>query len=239
MPKIAKWMGNALEGIMSSKMPMMKVVEIVYLTPFVKKVRFQGNLTAMNFQLGYAVFIRINDTEYRNYTVSETNLEQGTLEIIFHLHGNGPGSHFIDKLKIGNQIRIGVPRGKKMYDQSAEKHLIFGDETSLGLAKSLHRKMDEDQKLYFFYFELDDINSHVPEHIGLKNYIVFPKNSIFKNSKLLDNLPIFKLGNWNNANFILTGNANSIQIIRTALKTRSCIGKIYSQGFWLENKAGL
>jgi len=46
------------------------VLETTYINPNIKKIRFKGDIAGMNFQLGYAVLIRINDTEYRNYTIS-------------------------------------------------------------------------------------------------------------------------------------------------------------------------
>jgi len=98
MPRVAKWLGDAMEGLMTSKMPLMEVSETTYINPNIKKIRFKGDIAGMNFQLGYAVLIRVNDTEFRNYTISFSDVKNGIIEIIFHIHGQAAGSLFIDNL---------------------------------------------------------------------------------------------------------------------------------------------
>src|SRR5690554_5766473 len=133
MPRVAKWLGDAMEDIMTSKMPLMKVLETAYINQNIKRIRFKGDISRMTFKPGYAVLIRVSDTEFRNYTVSFNDPENGILEIIFHVHGQAPGSLFMDSLNVGDEIRISMPRGKNHYDPTVKQQLIFGDETSLGL----------------------------------------------------------------------------------------------------------
>jgi hypothetical protein len=64
-----KWIGDWLE---SSAGPRLRVLETVYVTPAIKKIRFQGNISKMNFLVGGASVIRVSETEYRNYTVSSS-----------------------------------------------------------------------------------------------------------------------------------------------------------------------
>lgn len=89
-----------------------------------------------------------------------------------------------------------------------------------------------------FYFELDGENKNIPELLGLENFTVFPKNALFRNEKWINELPIFQISDWQTASFILTGNAKSVQTFRAVLKKR-VIGKITTQGYWLEGKKGL
>ena len=83
----------------------------------------------MNFQLGYANVIRVSETEYRNYTVAQHDIVEAILEIIFYIHGNGIGYRYINTLTKGNEIYIGLPRGRKEYDSKVKQQFIFGDET--------------------------------------------------------------------------------------------------------------
>jgi len=239
MPRITKWVGDAIESIMSSKMPLMKVIETEYINQNIKRIRFQGNLSGMNFQLGYAVVIRVNDTEFRNYTASFSDIDNGVLEIIFHIHGSAPGSFFIDNLNVGDEIRISMPRGQKQYNPQVNRQLIFGDETSLGLACSFLPFLKNNRHQFQFYFELDETNENVPQLLGLENYTVFAKSGLFRNEELLSSLPIFKTHDWQAGNFILTGNVKSVQTFRKVLKNNQIKGKIFTKGYWLEGKTGL
>lgn len=232
---IPKWIGNLLEGTLR---PNARVIAISRLSPQVKRIRFQGELSKMNYQIGYAHVIRVSETEYRNYTVASHDVKEGSVDIVFHIHGNGVGSDFIDGLIIGDEIYISSPRGHKEYDPRVQTQLIFGDETSLGLACSFQEVLKSNHHQFQFYFELNDENVAVPELLGLENFTVFPKNGSFANEKWLADLPIFKSADWQDANYILTGNVNSVRTFRKALKNFTN-GKVSSKGYWLEGKKGL
>src|SRR5688572_19027294 len=115
MPKAPKWLNDTLEIVLAAKMPLLRVTETGYINPYIKKISLEGDVQGLNFHPGYAIAIRVSDTEYRNYTVSFNDTEKGIVELIIHLHGTAPGSAFIDNIKPGDQIRLVPPRGKKMY----------------------------------------------------------------------------------------------------------------------------
>ncbi|UZJ63658.1 siderophore-interacting protein [Sphingobacterium sp. KU25419] len=98
---IPKWAGELLESVVGQRA---EVIHATYLSPYLKKVRFRSNIAHMNFQIGYASVIRVNDIEYRNYTIAYHDIGTGILDIIFHLHDNGPGSQYAHSLNIGDQL---------------------------------------------------------------------------------------------------------------------------------------
>jgi NADPH-dependent ferric siderophore reductase len=230
-----KWIGDWLE---SSAGPRLRVLETVYVTPAIKKIRFQGNISKMNFLVGGASVIRVSETEYRNYTVSYHHIEKGILEILFHIHGKGVGSRYMDTLKTGDELHVSSPRGRKEYDPKVKQYFIFGDETSLGLACSYLAVLKQNQHQFQFCFELDEENKNAPRLLGLENCTVYQKNSSFSNEKWTSDLPVLKTHDWKTANFILTGNVKSVQIFKKVLKT-AATGKIFAHGYWLEGKKGL
>ncbi|MGN7783861.1 FAD-binding oxidoreductase [Niabella sp. 22666] len=216
----------------------MRVLETSYISPQIKKIRFQGNISKWNFQMGYASVVRVSETEFRNYTVFYHDKENGIFDIIFHIHGNGVGSKYIDTLQTNDELFISQPRGKVLYDPSIKQQFFFGDETSLGIAVALCSLLKSNNYKFQFYFELDEENKNVPELLELENYTVFTKNGSFINEKWVSNLPLFQTDEWSTANFALVGNAKSIQTFRKVLKYKNQ-GNIYSQGYWLEGKKGL
>jgi NADPH-dependent ferric siderophore reductase len=239
MPSAPKWMNDALEGLMGSLVQTCTVVETAYLNSHIKITQFKGDLSGFSFAIGYAVAIRVNDTDYRNYTPVFVDVEQGTFEIIAHLHGMAPGSTFFDQLTVGDTVRITLPRGQKQYDQKAVQQVIVGDETSLALVCSFLPELKKNGHRFQFYFELEEDNKDVPGLLGLEHYTVFPKNGLFRNENWIHDLPVLNTSEWRSANFILTGNVASVQAFRRVLKRKQVAGKIYTKGYWLEGKKGL
>ena len=232
---IPKWM----IGLFGNKLfPNVKVVATTFLSPEIKKVSFKGDISEWDFSIGYASVIRVSETEFRNYTVSYYNKQSGVFDIIFHIHGNGVGCHFIDSLKVGDELFISPPRGKKLYDPNVKHQFFFGDETALGVAFALLPLLKANRHQFQVYLELDEANKSVPELLALENYTVFPKNNSFKNEKWISTLPLFQMQEWDIANLALVGNVKSVQTFRKVLKNKTQ-GTIYSQGYWLEGKKGL
>lgn len=232
---LPKWAGGILESLVGQRA---EVIGTTYLSPHLKKVRFQSDLAKMNFQIGYASVIRVNEIEYRNYTIAYHDMQLGILDIIFHIHNNGPGSSYADALSVGDHLYISSPRGHKVYNPKFQHQLLFGDETSLGLACSLLPTLKKNNHSFQFYLELDDANREVPELLGLENCSIFPKNGSFSDAEWVDGLPIFHHENWLHASYTLVGNVTSVQAFRKALK-RNGVNRITTQGYWLQGKKGL
>ncbi|RAJ08665.1 flavin-dependent oxidoreductase [Chitinophaga skermanii] len=239
MPKIAKWLGDTIETLMSSKFPLMQVLETTFITPTIKKIRLQGATGDMNFQPGYAVIIRVSSTEYRNYTASFSESKDGIIDIIAHIHGDYPGSNFMAQLQVNDEIRISMPRGKTVYNPHVSKQFLFGDETSLGLAASLQPLFKKHHHQYQFYFELDPGNMAAPRLAGLDHYTVFSKSQLFHDEQWVATLPIFQETNWEDYNFIMAGNAKSIQTLRKVLRQNKARGSFLAQAYWAAGKVGL
>lgn len=241
MPKIPKLIGDLIEYSFSSKFGKVKVDSIILLSTNVKLIRFKGKLPDVNFNIGQAILIRINDNNYRNYTPSTWNAGLGIVEIIFHLHGNGPGSRFIDQLQLDDEIRISMPRGFNVYRKEMKYHFLFGDESCIGVFRSLKDEINLNDQNYLGILELDNSSSHVPESNGLQVDVV--AKSANKAAFAIDNLnnldsKIWRL--WQSGFFYLMGNAASIQNFRKALKDKGVSSKqIYTQPFWADGKIGL
>ena len=232
---IPKWIGNLFEGTLS---PNVKVIQTTYLSPQIKRIRFHGKVSNMKIQIGYANVIRVSETEFRNYTVAHHDIENDIFDIIFHIHGNGVGSKYIDSLTTNDEVYISPPRGKKMYEPAVKRQFIFGDETSLGFASSILPSLKKRDHQYQFCFELDKENFNVPQLLGLEDFLLFPKTDSASSEIWINELPIFETDNWREANFILTGNVSSVQTFKKVLKAKKA-GRILSQGYWLEGKKGL
>lgn len=239
MPKAPKWFNDTVETLLSSKMPMVRVTETEYLSAFIKRIRLQGDLKGWNVQPGYATAVRISDTEYRNYTPAFTDVEKGIVDLIVHLHSDAPGSRYMNNLFAGDELKLLMPRGKKVYSEDVKQYFFFGDETTLALACALNEKLKKNSRLLQFYFELDAENKNIPGILGLDNYSVFSKNKTFADVELVKELPLAQTPYWKNASYIVAGNATSVQTVRRALKQLAVSGSIIAQAYWAAGKIGL
>ncbi len=131
--------------------------------------------------------------------------KRASVELIAHLHGNGPGCRFMNDLIPGDEIKLIPPRGKKMYSEVVEQQFLFGDETSLALACALQSALQKGEQRYHFFFELDSENSNVPALLGLSHCTIVPKNNVFCDVNLVSELRLFQLPGWQQSNFHING----------------------------------
>lgn len=241
MPKVPKWVADAMESVFSGLNRKVIVSEIIYLNPFLKKIVFKGDLQSVKFKTGQAIVIRVDDTNFRNYTPSYWNSEEGVFEVVVHLHGNGPGSSYISGLNLNDTISISLPRGFDFYRKEHDYHFFFGDETTIGLFESLKERVEENGQNYLGILELnkDTLNYELKTKC-IFDTVVSSSDKAQNAILLLNNLPdhVWKL--WKDGAFYLIGNGRSIQNFRKALKEKGVNSKnIVTQPYWVEGKIGL
>jgi NADPH-dependent ferric siderophore reductase len=241
MPKIPKWAADAMESVLGNMFPKVSVHHISYLNPLLKKITFKGDLSKIKFKTGQAIILRVDDTNYRNYTPSFWDSAEGQFEIIFHLHGNGPGSRYISGLNINDALTISQPRGFDLYKKDHNYHFFFGDETAIGFFKSLKNRIEENAQNYIGVLELDNnlLNSDID--FGCMLDKVSKSGNKAENAILyLENLSESVWQLWKNGMFYLMGNARSIQNFRKTLKEKGVSSRnIITQPYWVEGKTGL
>ncbi len=238
MPSAPKWLFDTV-GSLLPNIPSVEVTETTLLSASVRKIGLKGDFKELSFHPGSYIDFRVSDTQVRRYTVSYVNTENSVLEFIVHLHGEGCGSSFMNGLTVSDTMNIYKPRSeRRYYDKSAERVVIFGDETSLGLARSFLPVLNKNNHTFQFIFELDSENNNVPELLGLTNCLVFPKKGLFTNEKWISELPVIQIADWQQARFVLTGNVKSAQTFKKVIKNKTN-GKVFLHGYWLEGRKGL
>jgi NADPH-dependent ferric siderophore reductase len=114
------------------------------LAPGLRRVYFEGAaLRGVKYRPGQEVEFRVSETEFRHYTPALFDAERGLCEILFYLHGLGPGSAWASRLQGGLAANILGPGGGIALDPNARTHILLGDETCLGLFTALIRALPE------------------------------------------------------------------------------------------------
>ena len=242
MPNLPKWVADQMENILSSKYLNVEVIETIMYSEEIKKVRFSAELSHIDFYPGSSIVFRVSDRELRHYTPSVFDRKAGFFEIIFHLHGNGPGSDLAKRLLPGDRLKVSVPGGKKFYDKDKTFHFFFGDETSLSFFVALLKEVSGNKQCLRGIMEFNELNVNVPEDLGhdIKTVVRTPNDPAREAIRLLESGLAAKPELFSQSVFYLTGNVASVQKFRTVLKKHGITSKnIKLQGYWAEGSIGL
>jgi NADPH-dependent ferric siderophore reductase len=242
MPNVPKWVADQMENILSSKFMQVEVAAVINYSAEIKKITFKADLSRVDFYAGSAINFRAGDTEIRHYTPSAFDSAAGTFEVLFHVHGNGPGSNLAGRLRPGDRLKVSVPGGRRLYDKDKAFHFFFGDETSLSFYDAVRREVIKNNQWPMGIFELNEINRHVPEDLGydVKTVLRTPENPAREAVTLLDGYVNTIPGLFKDTAFYLTGNVASVQKFRAVLKKHGISSKnIKLQGYWAEGSVGL
>jgi ferric-chelate reductase (NADPH) len=73
----------------------------------------------------------------RTYTPLAWDSDGGTMQLLAYVHGAFPGSDWVRALRVGQPCAVFGPRGSLDLNALVRPGLVFGDETSFGLAHAL------------------------------------------------------------------------------------------------------
>lgn len=240
MPSLPKWINDTLENVMSSKFKECTVIHTEPVSNDLRLVRFASDLEDVPFEPAYAIGIRVNERDYRNYSPFNFNKHAGTFDVLFHLHDtDSVGGRFANNLSEGDTTKILMPRGKRFFEINAEIHFSIGDETSLGSSLSIKEAAEEIGGSFVCLHELED--SSALKDLELYGYHA-PKNDIQNIMEAInDFLKEEKEAIYNNeVVFYLTGNGSTMSVILKFLKAKGVDGKcLRSQAYWMDGKRGL
>lgn len=237
MPRLPKFIADIVEVIYKDQIYDVEVIAVSDISDKLRQVSLKGDFKKINFTPGGVVEFRVNNTDYRHYTLSYFNQDENSCAIIFYLHGKGSGSQWANELKVGDKLKmIGV--GDKMkYNAQYKQHFVFGDETSIGLAKCMYKESKEKGQSFSALIELDKTNKKWEEHFPmftiLESYFDKPAHQSIEYLKDAQ-IDIAQTC------FYLTGRAKSIQQMKRFLKEIGVNKKqMQLYPYWAEGKKGL
>ncbi len=245
MPTLPKWLANGLEKTFASMMHPVSVEAIEDIDQNLRRVVFSGDLSNCRYTPGNVIEFRVSERDFRHYTPSVFDPSAGLCEVIFYLHGSAPGTQWLKSLREGQTFKLMGPGGHLAYRPDFQHHLIFGDESALGLTKALQQAIHAAGQTSEILLELESEHHDWPERVGLKAQVVGKSASQPAQDSLLwlerafadDIGPERKL---QQTMFYLTGRAQSIQKMLKLLKQKG-IGRqqIVSEPYWADHKQGL
>jgi NADPH-dependent ferric siderophore reductase len=94
-------------------------------------------LRGVDWTPGQKVQLMLGGWVQRTYTPLSWDAGGGVLELLAYVHGDGPGAAWARALAVGASCAVFGPRSSLDLQRLARPALLFGDETSFGLAHAL------------------------------------------------------------------------------------------------------
>jgi NADPH-dependent ferric siderophore reductase len=233
MPELPIFLANTMEPWFARPARVRQIEEIAQR---LRRVTFKGEaLKGVSFQAGQEIEFRVSERAFRHYTPSRFDAKTGELEVIFYLHGKGPGSIWAENVSVHQSVGVLGPGGGFRVDPSAKKHLFLGDETCLGLFTAMTQALPAGS-LCVGAVEVEPGAEKWPAAIGLP-LDPAPRRLLHGNA-LHDWLAVLKM---KPDAVYLAGHAQSIARLRLLLTDTFNIPKriIHTKPYWADGKKGL
>lgn len=242
MPTLPKWLANGVEHLFDHLMHPVEVQSIQQIAPQLKRIRFVGDLSTVTYQPGQVIEFRVNETSFRHYTPSALNKEEGWCDVLFYLHGKGPGSQWANQLVPGDATKLIGPGGNMHFEQKTSYHFVFGDASALGLALVLQETAEAVGHEFLCLLELTETQQDWAHRIGLDADVIRPSTHPIALPALQEieswTSPFWQT--WQQAHFYLAGQKASIKAFKHGLRRQNISShQITTSPYWAKGKKGL
>jgi NADPH-dependent ferric siderophore reductase len=108
------------------------------LSPGLVRVTFEGEaLRARQWQQGSEIEFRVSTRDFRHYTPASFDDDAGRIEVVFQLHGSGPGADWVRGVRTGDEVVILGPVRRSSWLRNGRRPVFVGDASALGLFQAL------------------------------------------------------------------------------------------------------
>ena len=216
-----------------------RVAGIELLSPRFRSITLEGDaLKGVAWTVGQKIQVAMGSAlSARTYTPMLWDAEAGRTTLLAFAHGSGPGSRWASSLRDGDMCWFFGPRLSLDLSAVTSPAVLFGDETSFGLASALQQSRQADGTVFVFEVSDADEAGAVLAAIGLRNATVIVRQADEVHlATVASELSRLAPG----AHFVLTGKASSIQRISRALKAAGvATSRMRAKAYWEPGKAGL
>lgn len=183
----------------------------------------------------------ILDEGARTYTPFAFNAAQGAMSLLVYLHGNSPGARWGRQAAAGQSVRIFGPRGSLPLPSLEGPVVLFGDETSLAVARALREQRGPTAPLSFvFEVSNEDEAQAALEELGLTGASFAVRSRGDEHLNEIEERVRVALETHPGASLVLTGKATSIQALRSALRAHPAgHARQKVKAYWATGKRGL
>jgi len=185
---------------------------------------------------GQVLDIRVGAFQTRTYTLLPSRPEGGDLQFLAFLHGHGPGSDWAASVRPGAPCEFRLPQRSMNLERFGDALLVFGDETSFGLAAAATRAGIATRCV----FEVDDVPQagQALAAVGVRDARLFARSP--GHGHLTSAAQVLREAAAGPCTFVLTGRAASIQQMHRLLKSAGLpSARLRTKAYWAPGKTGM
>jgi NADPH-dependent ferric siderophore reductase len=174
----------------------------------------------------------------RTFTPIEWDPATGRTRIVGYAHGTGPASEWIRSVKEGDECDVFGPRPSLDTSKAISPVVVFGDETSIGLAHAIRQQNLTRPTHSLFEVNALPAASTILSRLELRDAVLFERQSDDAHLQEIEGrLMALAAGG---ATIVLTGKASSIQRLRRALRNQDVSSaRLLTKPYWAPGKTGL
>ncbi|WCM28404.1 siderophore-interacting protein [Sphingomonas sp. QA11] len=174
----------------------------------------------------------------RTFTPMSWDARQGRTRLLVWSHGEGPGTEWATGLAPGDACQFFGPRRSLDAGDPATPLVVFGDETSFGLAAALAGRSGAEPPRLFFEVSEPDECRHVLRRIGGEEAMLAQRT---KDDAHLEAMALQLAALDTGASlYVVTGRAPAIRRIVTILKAGGVpSSRLRTKAYWAPGKVGL
>jgi NADPH-dependent ferric siderophore reductase len=207
------------------------VARVSQLAPGLRRLDLQGDdLRGRRARPGDKVQLFLPSVGPRTYSPFAFDGTRGTFSLVVHTHGDAPGATWGQRVAVGERVRLFGPRAALPLGELRGPVVLFGDETSLGAARSLVETRDGVRCV----FEAGDVAAVRAACDALQ----LPAAVVARGA---GEAPVREaLAAVEPAQLVLTGQAQAIAGLRAALRVRKAPhARQHVKAHWSVGKVGL
>ncbi|UFW52624.1 MULTISPECIES: siderophore-interacting protein [Bradyrhizobium] len=232
--------GRVTQMLLRWLMRSARIAAIETLSPHFRLIEIEGEaLKDVAWNAGQKIQVAMRaGLSARTYTPMSWEASSGRTRLLAFIHGVGPGSRWVSGLREGDTCQLFGPRRSLDLTGLEAPIVLFGDETSFGLAAALRDNLQAGGALHMF--ETTDVaeSRRVLEAISLGEARLIARSADDAHLAAVE-AEMLRIAA-NGARFILTGKASSIQRISRALKAAGVASsRIKAKAYWAPGKTGL
>ncbi len=172
----------------------------------------------------------------RTYTPIEWDSDAGATRIVAYAHGAGPGSDWLRAATPGESCTFLGPRTSLRMSDLSGPLVIFGDETSFGLAMAAATLVSDTPPRCLFEVRSEAEARSVLGSLGLSHAEVFERGD----GHLERIRGAIAESMLEGRSIVLTGDARSIQHLRQGMRPLGVpSGRVKTKAYWAPGKTGL
>ncbi|MBX3223057.1 MAG: siderophore-interacting protein [Labilithrix sp.] len=202
-------------------------------------VRFGGDaLRSATWEPGDKMQIYLPGQGMRTYTPMTWDVDGGVAELLVFVHGTSPGAEWGRRLRVGDRWQLFGPRRSIRGAGPADPFVLFGDETSFGVARALTDAKGASRVRCVF--EVNDVaeSEAALAAVGVSGTTLERQPAdahlAATSERLIDELAAHP-----SAALVMTGRAQSIQLVRAHLKAKRALRAGTVKAYWSVGKTGL